>query len=232
MAESVLIAENGVLLISEDNASYLLTEDSVLAPAVAPSSDYPDAIDPQIATLRDDVDTFRANGLQHIAEMAIAAQNVAGTGLADFRSQPGFGGAPKFGNLSQALLALFRFEVGEIDVTWNPSDMDDVTSAPIVTTNFTFNRFTQPPIVIVQTIEAPQASGYTSGMNTGSASWAGIRESKLFAVNVTKSTFGLAASAACANAAIQNGSGVAIKAYWLALEPPFGFAEAGDSTKG
>lgn len=196
------------------------------------AADYPDSLDPAIPTLRDDVDTFRANGLQHIADMAIAAQGILGTGLADFRTQPGNGGALKYGNMAQAMLALFRFEVGEIGLTWNPSDMDDVTSEPIVTTNFTFNRFAQPPIVIVQTIEAVQEPGYTAGMGTGSASEDGYRESKLFAVNVTKSNFGLAASAACASSAITNSGGVEIKAYWLALEPPFGFSEPGDSTKG
>ena len=38
------------------------------------ASDYPTSLDPALPTLRDDVDTFRANGLQHIADMAVAVQ--------------------------------------------------------------------------------------------------------------------------------------------------------------
>jgi hypothetical protein len=195
------------------------------------ASDYPDALDPAFAALRDDVDTFRVNGLQHIADMAVAVQTILGAGLGDMTSDPGYGGAKKFGNLSQAMQALFRWETGTIDETYDPADLEEVNTSPIVTVNFDTVRFTQPPFVMVQTIEAHQDTG-TAGMGAGSPSANGYRESRLFPVGITRFKFDLAASSKTINTALLTSGGIPIKAYWLAIEPVFGFAEQGETDKG
>lgn len=191
------------------------------------ASEYPDALDPAIPTLRDDVDTFRINGLQHIADMAVAAQTIMGTDIGDTTSQPGFGGSKKFGNLSQAMQQLFRWESGIIDTTWDPGTIELATLEPIITINFDFLRFTQPPMVLMQTIEANQDI-----VGSGTPSSNGYRESKLFPVNISRIRFSVAAGSKCARTAINTSGGIPIKGFWLAIEPPFGFAEADEDDIG
>lgn len=191
------------------------------------ASDYPTSLDPALPTLRDDVDTFRANGLQHIADMAVAVQTLMGTGIGDTTSEPGLGGSKKFGNLSQAMQQLFRWESGVIDLTWDPSNIDEASLEPITTVNFEFLRFTQPPMVLIQTIEANQDT-----VASGTPSSNGFRESKLFPVNIIRTRFGVAAGSKTANTAINTTGGITIKGYWLAIEPPFGFAESDEDNIG
>jgi len=191
------------------------------------ASDYPTSLDPAVPTLRDDVDTFRANGLQHIADMVVAVQTIMGTGIGDTTSEPGSGGSKKFGNLSQAMQQLFRWASGVIDLTWDPSDIEEATLKPITTVYFNFDRFTQPPMVLMQTIEANQDI-----VISGTPSSNGYRESKLFPVNISRTSFGVAASSKTSKAAFGTTGGITIKGYWLAIEPPFGFAESGEDNIG
>ena len=193
------------------------------------ASDYPDSLDPTIPTLRDDVDGFRANGLQHIADMVLAMQGQLGVGLGDMTTDPGFGGSKKFGNLSQMFQSLFRFETGEINFRYSPADIEEINAEPATTVLFTFNRFRAAPFILIQTLECHQDAG-ADGVGTGSPSEAGYRESKIFPVNVTKSGFGIAISGRAAQQAITTGH--LIIAHWLAIEPPFGWAERGDASKG
>lgn len=191
------------------------------------ASDYPTSLDPALPTLRDDVDTFRANGLQHIADMVVAVQTIMGAGIGDTTSDPGLGGSKKFGNLSQAMQQLFRWESGVIDLTWDPSSVEEASLEPITTVSFDFSRFTQPPMVLMQTIEANQDI-----VASGTPSSNGFRESKLFPVNIGRTRFGVAAASKTANTAINTTGGITIKGYWLAIEPPFGFAEADEDNIG
>lgn len=191
------------------------------------ASDYPTSLDPAVPTLRDDVDTFRANGLQHIADMAVAVQTIMGAGIGDTTSEPGLGGSKKFGNLSQAMQQLFRWESGIIDLTWDPSNIEGATLEPITTVYFDFLRFTQPPMVLMQTIEANQDI-----VVSGTPSSNGFRESKLFPVNISRTAFGVAASSKTSKTAFGTTGGITIKGYWLAIEPPFGFAEADEDNIG
>ena len=187
-------------------------------------SDFPTDLDPSVPTLRDDVDGFRANGLQHIADMVIAVQTILGVDLGNLTSDPGYGNSSKMGNLSQAMQSLFRMDTGLIDFTYNPSSMAEATAEPAAEINLAFNRFRTPPFVMIQTIEAHQATG-SAGMGAGSPSLAGLRESRIFPVNITKTRFGIALSQRCVGMAEAAGAGIPIKGYWLAIEPPFGIAE-------
>ncbi len=191
------------------------------------ASDYPSSLDPATPTLRDDVDGVRANALQHIADMIVAAQTQLGVDLGNTTSDPGFGASKKFGNLSQALQTLFRFEAGEIDFTYDPANLNEAQSEPAKTVNFTFNRFREAPFVIIQTIECNQDI-----VGSGTPSSNGYRESKIYPVNITSSRFGVAMSNKSALTAVTAASGIAVKAYWLAFEPPFGYAVSGDSATG
>ena len=177
------------------------------------ASDFPTSIDPAPAELRDDFDEVRANALQHIGDMATAVQSVVGVGLPDLSAMGG--GASQYGSLAQMMLKLSRVETGEIDITWTPDNMADAEANPITTVNLTVGRFTTAPFVMIQTISAQQWSPNT-----------GRRESKLFPVNVGKLRFGVAASGATAGLAA--GGSLAIKAHWIAIEPPFGVAETGE----
>ena len=191
------------------------------------SSDYPSSLDPAVPTLRDDVDGIRANALQHIADIIVAAQTQLGVGLGDTTSDPGYGASKKFGNLSQALQTLFSFETGEIDLTYNPSTLDEAQSTSAGTVNFTFNRFREAPFVMIQTIECNQDT-----VGSGTPSTNGHRESKIYPVNITNRKFEIAVSNKAAITAAGAASGIAIKAHWLAFEPPFGYAVSGDSATG
>jgi len=192
------------------------------------ASNYPTSVDPEIPTLRDDVDGFRANALQHIADMVLGVQPLLGTGLGDTTSDPGEGGSKKFGNLSQAMQSLFRFETGVIDFTYNPG-LGEAESQPAKTINLAFGRFLTPPFVMIQTIECHQDTG-SSGMGAGSPSASGYRESKIFPVNITNRSFGIAISSKAVTQATAGSQRIA--AHWLAFEPPFGFAERDDSSTG
>lgn len=193
------------------------------------TSNYPTSVDPEIPTLRDDVDGFRANALQHIADMVLGVQPLLGTGLGDTTSDPGEGGSKKFGNLSQAMQSLFRFETGVIDFTYAPG-LGEADAQPAKTINLAFGRFLTPPFVLIQTIECHQDSG-PSGMGAGSPSANGYRESKIFPVNITNRSFGIAISSRAVGEVPSFGS-TKIVAHWLAFEPPFGFAERDDSSTG
>lgn len=186
------------------------------------ASDYPTSIDNSPPALRDDVDVFYANGLQHIADMVIAVQGVLGTDLNNFMSSPGFGGSKKIGNLSQTMQALMRMETGSVSVTYNPTNLQTAQAEPITTIDFSTGRFTAPPFVLIQTIEAHQYTG-SAGMGSGTPSANGLRESKIFPVRVTKESFGLSVSNKSALIAIS--SAIPIKCHWLAIEPPFGYAD-------
>jgi len=191
------------------------------------ASNYPTAVDPEVPTLRDDIDTFRSNGLQHIADMAIAVQGQMGVDMGLVSS---LGGAfTKFGNLAQVMIALGRFETATKSFTYDPDNVKEAMGQVAATVNFSFGRFTIPPMVICQTISAVQDPD-TSGPTTPSEQ--GFRESKIFPVNITKSSFGVAMSQRACSQASSAGSGIAIKFHWLAFEPPFGWAEYGDSTTG
>ena len=193
------------------------------------ASDFPTSLDPALATLRDDVDTFRANGLQHIADMTIAVQTLLGTDIGDLTTDPGHGASKQFGNLSQAMQALFRIQTGEIDITYDPANTAAVAGEPATTVNFTTNRFKNPPFVVIQTLECHQDSG-NDGMGAGTPSANGRRESKIYPVNVTKDSFGIAISEKSVILALAGD--IKIIAHWLAFEPPFGFADPNETGTG
>ena len=133
------------------------------------TSDFPTDLDPSVPTLRDDVDGFRANGLQHIADMVTAVQTILGVDLGNLTSDPGYGNSSKMGNLSQAMQSLFRVETGLIDFTYDPASLAEASAAPAKEISFSFNRFRTAPFVLIQTIEAHQATG-SAGMGAGSPS--------------------------------------------------------------
>tara|TARA_A100001201_G_scaffold137349_2_gene127170 strand:- start:245 stop:802 length:558 start_codon:yes stop_codon:yes gene_type:complete len=184
------------------------------------ASDYPTSIDPELATLRDDIDTFRSNGEKHIADMAIAVQTLMGTGFTDLTALGG--GAPKYGNLAQMILSLSRVATGEESITWNPSSGAEANGSPITTIFFPTNRFTITPFLFIQTLVAEQ---YASGSANG------YRMSKLYAVNPTRHSFSVSGSGALAGLAVSSGSGVSVKFHWVAFEPPFGYVD-GDGEEG
>ena len=193
------------------------------------ASDFPTSLDPALATLRDDVDTFRANGLQHIADMVIAVQTLLGTDLGDMTSDPGHGASKQYGNLSQAMQALFRFQTGLIDFNYNPANSAATTGEPATTVNFTANRFKTAPFVIIQTLECHQDSG-NDGMGAGTPSANGRRESKIYPINITKDSFGIAMSEKSVLLALAGD--IDVVAHWLAFEPPFGFADPEETGTG
>jgi hypothetical protein len=82
-------------------------------------------------------------------------------------------------------------------------------------------------MVLIQVIEANQDI-----VGTGTPATNGYRESKLFPVNISRIRFSVAASSKCAKTAIATSGGINIKGYWLAIEPPFGFAEADETDIG
>ena len=182
---------------------------------------YPSAIDPELPAIRDDFDTLRENGMKHIADMIIATQTIVGTDFTDMtglNSPTGEGGATKFGNLSQMLVALSRFETGEYSATYSTDSATEYLSNPVAQIDFAQNRFLVPPMIFIQTITAPQSSV------------AGYRQAKFTAVNVSKTRFFVTSSTRLVSSSLV-GSGVAIKFQWIAIQPPFGFANE-DLTEG
>lgn len=180
------------------------------------ASDYPSNLDPALPSLRDDVDTFRENGMQHMADMVTSVQSIVGTEFRDLTNLGG--GSIKYGNLAQIFTALSRVATGEIDLTWSPSSMDEALGSPITTVSFPFGRFTRRPFMFIQTIDAEQVTG------GGGSGW---RMSKLFPSFVDRRRFALCGSPRLAANAVT--SGLPIKAHWIAIEPPFGWAnEDGD----
>mgnify|MGYP003672419553 CR=1 FL=1 len=184
-------------------------------------TDYPTNIDPALPTLRDDVDTLRENGMKHIADMIIATQTLVGTGFTDLTSMnrpTGEGGATKFGNLSQMLLALSRIETGEHSATFESSNSGEYAGSPVCTIDFSDSRFTVPPFIFIQTIIGSQ-------MTT-----AGYRQAKFTAIAVTQKRFSVTTSQRLAGKSTGSG-GTPIKFHWLAVQPPFGFVNS-DLTEG
>jgi hypothetical protein len=183
-------------------------------------SDYPTNIDPELPTLRDDVDTLRENGMKHIADMIIATQTLVGAGFTDLTSMnspTGEGGATKYGNLSQMLLALSRVETGEYSATYD-TDGHEYLSNPVCTIDFTSSRFLVPPFIFIQTITGKQSTT------------AGYRQAKFTAINVSKKRFSVTTSKNLAGFSSGVG-GTPIKFHWLAIQPPFGFVNS-DLTEG
>ena len=139
---------------------------------------YPSEIDLELPALRDDFDTLRENGMKHIADMIIATQTIVGTDFTDMtglNSPTGQGGATKFGNLSQMIVALSRFETGEYSATYSTGSATEYLSNPVAQIDFFV----------------------TSSTRLASSSLAGV----------------------------------AIKFQWIAIQPPFGFANE-DLTEG
>lgn len=111
------------------------------------ASTYPATIDPQPVTLEDDVDFVPADALTLAANQLAAIQGEVGNGPVDFTGL----GALDYGTVADFLRARCRIEVGE-----------KTLSATVGTYRvaFTSGRFTAPPFVMIQLVQATNPGQY------------------------------------------------------------------------
>jgi len=154
------------------------------------ASSYPTSVDPQLVTLVDDVDYLPEDALEVAVNQIAAIQNEVGNDPANFSSI----GGPDLGTLGAALLALCRIETGSITLA------NSKTGARV---SFTANRFSSPPIVLLQ-LESTTEPGI---------------DDVYTAKRVTTSGFVVGSGYTSRSAA----AGHLI--HWIAIQPPFGIEE-------
>ncbi len=151
------------------------------------TSSYPSAIDPQPVTLVDDIDFVSADALAYAISAIAAIQAELGTSPVDFTA----GGALDYGTIGAFLVACSRIELGQTTTA------DSKTGFRV---DFTTNRFTAPPFVFCQLVQASAPGQYMH--------WHARR--------ITRDGFTLASSHTTRSAA----AGHTID--WIAIQPPFG----------
>lgn len=105
------------------------------------ASDYPAALDPNLAVLEGQVDFVPLDALQFAINALAAIQGAVGVDATNFT---GLGGdAPDYGTIGSLLLALFRIESGTATMT-------TVGNGDVYPVAFTAGRFSAPPYVMLQ----------------------------------------------------------------------------------
>lgn len=147
------------------------------------SSAYPGALDPTPVVLENEVDFIPLDALKFVLSMISAIQGEVGNDPVRFVSQ----GAFDYGTIAAFMLALCRVETGE-----------HATLGLNFRVDFTANRFTKPPIVLIQEKKASSPGG----------------NSVYNALDVT--TDGFRVGSGHATKTLAN-----VTVWWMAIEVPF-----------
>lgn len=105
------------------------------------ASDYPGALDPDLAILEPQVDFVPLDALQWALNVIAAIQGAIGVDATNFTSLGG--DAPDYGTIGALLMALFRIESGS-------ATLNTAGSGDYYPVSFTAGRFSAPPFVILQ----------------------------------------------------------------------------------